>query len=148
MAEQVVEIDRAMDVWVEENHRLLEVLAALERLGLTPRESEDWRESIADRLDELGTRLGEHFREEEESGLFTSFPERYPRFALRLERLRNEHGEVLSQLHAIEVACDEEIPTAALAARVLALVSTLRRHEAEETEVVHRAACEDIGSVD
>jgi hypothetical protein len=100
---------------------------------------------IASRLEALEHQLAAHFDAEERSGLFGPFLEAFPRFSRPLERLRREHPAILAQTRALREACARGEDAAR---RVRALVASIRRHEAEETEILHRAYCEDIGPHD
>jgi len=91
--------------------------------------------------------LTKHYSAEEASELYTEFPSRFPRFSRALSSLKGEHSEILSALDTTELNIREAQKTL-LASRdeLLSTLERLRHHEQAETEIVHKAYTEDMGS--
>lgn len=134
-----------------EDHRTLRsLLRSVEEVEAAAGPSPDARRGVSKRLEEMAHRLREHFAWEEESDLYTAFPEYFPRFGAALERLRLEHEKIVRQVLELRAAyrSEAEIGGCDLATRLHALAATIRRHESEENEILQRAYCEDLGPVD
>jgi len=112
-----------------------------------------WLGELREKLPALADVLRGHFIDEEREYLYTELPAQKPRFADRLAKLKSEHGSILE-------AVDEAISKAGrveggevhelreLNACVQLVVATIRRHEAEENEIVLRAYWHDVGAGD
>lgn len=104
-----------------------------------------WRDALHDRLETLKAELREHFGRETKGYLFERIPAIYPTQARRIERLAEEHSEILRRLEEgvrdIEkgLGSDDRIR-----AKMLALMTTIRRHEAEEDEILVSAYWDDF----
>lgn len=112
-----------------------------------------WLDGLCPRLEALREQLTGHFGRESKSYLFEELPAVYPRHRRQIERLEAEHAEILRRLNAaIEQAGAADEPDAAsterLRSKVLALMTTLRRHEAEEDEILVSAYWDDHGGGD
>jgi hypothetical protein len=133
------------DSWLDDHHKLRGLLRTFE--GLRARQLV----GSTRRLGDLLRRLERHFDWEEEAGLFSSFAERHPRFAAALARLQAEHAQILAEVRGLYEACRYQQEHGAredLYPRLRSVLATIHRHEAEETEIVHRAYCEDIAASD
>ena len=109
-----------------------------------------WAEVLHERMHRLRHALEAHFRSEEQGPLFRKVSKAYPRFADQLNRLRAEHAVLL---YSFDAACVEargvgaqgtRLALGALAMRVRAVLASLRRHEAEENEVILRVQMDDL----
>ncbi len=137
---------------LDEHRECMRVVAELEGcLDRPPDSPQAWLGTVRDCLLRLRHSLTEHFGEEGESWLYREVPLRRPRFAPALERLEGEHPDILKALDEVL----EKTRIGAKAERhhlrelngfVQLFTAKLRRHEAEENEILVAAALEDTGS--
>jgi ElaB/YqjD/DUF883 family membrane-anchored ribosome-binding protein len=138
-----------------DNHRdcmriVAEVEACLDR---PPDREGQWLAELRDKLPALAETLRGHFADEEHEYLYTELPAQKPRFADRLAALKSEHRSMLEEVdeaisRAGKVEGGELHELRELNACVQLLVATIRRHEAEENEIVLRAYWHDVGAGD
>ena len=112
-----------------------------------------WADCLRGSLNDLAAGLREHFTDEEESCLFQDVPLAFPQFATCIAELRSEHASFLSSLESAlgEARHLVRCPRAEsreLRERVRVLIATLRRHEAQENEILWRAYWDDAGGGD
>jgi len=112
-----------------------------------------WVADLATELPRLESTLRRHFAEEQEGPLYSRLPFQHPRLAARLGRLEAEHAVVLRSIRdAVERAGTlGEAPLyelRAFASQVQLLVATIRRHEAEENEIILEADWDEVGTGD
>ena len=137
----------------EEHRRLTRAIRAVEET-LDQHPNAAWLRDLLPRIERLSDTAEAHFHSEGSSELYRELPEESPRFAKRLEELENEHDAILDLARAAvdlarSLSADAEIyELRELDARVQWLLAFLRRHEAEETEIVMRAYWEEVGSGD
>lgn len=138
---------------LDEHHRCMRLAGEVEAL-LRGDDGSAWAESLHERLGILREALAKHFHGEETGYLFVGLPEAHPRFGNRLDRLREEHAPMLEALddareRARALGQDGGTMDAkTLRKRVLAVISMLRRHEAEENEIIYCAHWDDLGEGD
>lgn len=138
---------------LDEHQQCMRLVAEVEAFVRADR-TDGWATSLHERLGILREALAKHFRGEETGYLFVGLPEEHPRFANRLDRLRAEHGPMLETLdevrEQVQAFGDDggQMDARTLGKRVLAVVSSLRRHEAEENEILYCAHWEDLGEGD
>jgi hypothetical protein len=144
----------AYDLEVADHRQLLAMLQELELWLERPLDDLGaWKQRLSDWLDEITAFLRAHFAREEGSELYGEIPIHYPRFARTIERLLSEHEGILGEIQELGTAVfrlhdphhtrfDEVL------CRVRLMIASLRRHESEETEIMQRAYCEDIGACD
>jgi iron-sulfur cluster repair protein YtfE (RIC family) len=102
-------------------------------------------------LEQLTERVGAHFRDEEEAGLFRDVERRLPQRANEIAKLREEHHDLaarlewLNQLAAGDYTheCWDELERA-----FREFGTVLGQHEACENALLQRAYNEDIGERD
>jgi len=139
---------------LDDHRECMQVVSELEAcLDQPPDDSNRWVARLLEHLPGLSRTMREHFKEEEGGLLYAELPYKRPRFAVRLEALREEHPRLLVEidkvidvtgsLHEAEVYELRE-----LNARIQLLVARLRRHEAAENELIFEAYWEDIGAGD
>ena len=135
---------------LEEHRECMEVVSDLETfLGRQPDREGVWVGELVDKLEHLGATLRGHF-EEEHDGLYVQLPIKFPRLSTRLTKLRAEHATILESLDGtLEKARRSQKPELyelrELNAHVQLLVATIRRHEAEENEIVIEAHWDEVG---
>ena len=137
---------------LDEHHQCMKLASQVESL-LRADHDGAWAESLHERLGILREALAKHFHGEETGYLFVGLPEAYPRFGNRLDRLKAEHGPMLEALdevrgQAATLGGGGNTDAKALRRRVLAVLSMLRRHEAEENEILYCAHWDDLGEGD
>jgi hemerythrin-like domain-containing protein len=112
-----------------------------------------WLARVREVLPRLADALRAHFASEEAGPLFRALPQEFPHLTDRLRRLRDEHTPLLEQVAAMEErAAGLEEPEAydlrELSGRLQLMVAVLRRHEAEEDEVILSAYWQEAGAGD
>jgi hypothetical protein len=140
-----------VDETLEEHRGCMEVVGRVERcLDQQPDREGRWIERLAETLPLLASTLRAHFRVEQEGPLFRKLPFQYPRFAHRLEQLEAEHVRILETTDGV-VARVRGLGEAQmyemreLNAQIQMLIATIRRHEAEENEIVIQAHWDEVG---
>ncbi len=138
---------------LDEHRECMALVAEVERcLDRTP-DRESWLAELRDKLPKLAEKLDLHFRDEETQYLYREVPLSFPRFSDRLESLKSEHRDIMAAARsAIDKAkglgSAEMHELRELNARIQLLVATIRRHEAEENEILLRAYWHDVGAGD
>lgn len=139
---------------LDEHRDLVQVVAEVEAcLDRPPDREGRWADDLVDKLPTLVDVLRCHFSAEQQGALYTELPERFPRFAERLAELAAEHAKILATADDV-VERSKKVGRAhiyeqrELNARVELLVSTIRRHEAEETEIILSAHWDEMGTGD
>jgi hemerythrin-like domain-containing protein len=142
------------DVTLEEHRQCMQVVAEVESiLDRQPDREGRWLGEIRDKLPELRNTLAAHFRGEEDGPLFRQLPIQAPQLSGRLSRLEEEHQGILESVESLtrraEKLQDPEVyELRELNAQVQLLIATIRRHEAEENELVMQANWDEIGTGD
>lgn len=109
-----------------------------------------WATHLHQRLVPLCNTLKAHFASEEGSSLYKKLPERSVGFAEAVERLFDEHYDMIREIESLIQAAhaitgstfdgDRRI----LTRRARGVIFALRRHEAEENEILHQVYWEDL----
>jgi hypothetical protein len=123
-----------------------EVEACLDR---QPDREGQWIAELVAKLEHLAQTMREHFKEEND-GLYVQLPIKFPRLANRLAKLKGEHGQMLQTIEKTTAMAQrlnepEMHELRELNAHVQLLVATIRRHEAEENELVIEAHWDEVG---
>ena len=124
-----------------------DVEACLDR---RPDQPAAWLAQLREALESLGFGLRQHFRAEEAGRLFADLAESHPRLSGPLNKLVDEHRLMLAAIEAAigradALADPEPFELRELNARVQMLIAQIRRHEAEENELVLRAYWRESG---
>lgn len=138
---------------LDEHRECMGLVAEIEHcLDRTP-DGGGWLDELREKLPRLAEQLERHFQGEEGQYLYREVPLSFPRFAARLDKLKSEHGEILeaarstiARTRGLRGAERHELRE--LNARIQLLVATIRRHEAEENEILLRAYWHDVGAGD
>ena len=140
------------DAVLHEHRELVEKVGQVEQWVSGNPLSDGWGPGLRTELLELTEMLRGHFGGEAEGQLFAEFMVEFPRFASRLSRLTAEHAEIIKAFRSVADQADAPRASAellqGLAARTKAAIATLRRHEAEENEIIMSAYLEDLGGAD
>lgn len=152
MSEERVEQGPAfVDETLEEHRGCMKLVADVEDcLDRKPDDPVLWLENLRGRLKHLADSLRRHFKSEETGPLFTDVATSHPRLTPQLDRLLEEHTTMLSEIGAALTQAEglerpEVFELRELNARIQLLVARIRRHEAEENELVLRAYWNETG---
>ncbi|MBX3127958.1 MAG: hemerythrin domain-containing protein [Polyangiaceae bacterium] len=112
----------------------------------------EWAPELTRRVSALVEQLRMHFSGEPESNLFNEIREKTPHLSGRLSALALEHSEILKAFRDVvegakSLSAGPQSP-ARLALMTRRAISILRRHEAEENELIMRAFWDDMGGLD
>jgi hypothetical protein len=135
----------------EEHRGCMEVVAEVERcLDCQPDREGRWVSRLLESLPRLATTLRNHFEVEQQGPLYRQLPISFPRFAQRLEQLEAEHVRILEVVdgalaRARNLQSAEMYEIRELNAQVQLIVATIRRHEAEEDEILIQAHWDEVG---
>ena len=139
---------------LDEHRDLVQIVAEVEAcLDRPPDREGHWIDALVEKLPTLVDSLRCHFVAEQQGALYCEVPLKFPRFAERLEQLAQEHGKILEAADDV-IARSKTVGRAhiyeqrELNARVQMLISTIRRHEAEETEIILSAHWDEMGTGD
>lgn len=147
---------QAPPVAIEETHQdVMAGVVALEEVLSRPLEpAAEWLEALDRQLGALREILDSHFTDERQGELYGEMPARFPQFAGRLDSLEAEHAELLSRTDELRRRAAQLGPHSEvfrlreLNGRLQLLAAILRRHEAEENELLMRAYWDDVGTGD
>ncbi|MCK6544529.1 hemerythrin domain-containing protein [Myxococcota bacterium] len=135
-------------IWVLDEHLdFAHDLCAVEALILSRGhvDSPSIRSDLAAWLTSVIPRLEAHAGHEERSGLYVDIPRLHPVFAPTIVRLRAEH-RVISEGFRELLAHVHEEPLQGLLTRLAALIRIVRRHEADEDDILLEAYFADAAS--
>lgn len=144
---------------VVEHKELRTMTAALRTFLEAPRPeigapgAHTWANDLAEQLLRLHDKMFRHFRHEESSGLLEEIVKEKPQTAAAVEVLRRDHDRMLSDLRALlgtaMVYSEAKSPEDPRLRRwTQSILSHLEQHEHDETELMQKAFCLDIGHGD
>lgn len=134
------------DALVEAIQRLETALASA-----APGRERDWNERVVENLRAVANLLEEHVRSADAAdGLLADIETTRPALLHRVERLRQEHRNLLQQTRAlhrqIEHLGEGELPDFRdVRHRTTWLLNYLRHHQAIEADLIFEAFCRDVG---
>lgn len=120
----------------------------LEQAAATPAAAPGWRREMSDRLHEVRTALIAHVDEVEgEGGLLERLGHDAPHLEEQLERIRQEHGELLEDVDQVLDVVDPAhgAEPAEVRIAVLDLMTMIARHRQHGADVVYDAWEVDVG---
>jgi hemerythrin-like domain-containing protein len=132
----------------------MRVVAEVETiLGQAPDRDGEWMGRLMAKLPTLSASMRAHFSAEEQGALFTELPLKKPRLEQRIRNLGTEHGKMVADLDRItEMARALRQPEIhelrELNAHIQLFIATIRRHEAEENEIIMSAYWDELGAAD
>ena len=145
----------SFDENLDEHRHCMQIVSDVEScLDRPPDREGAWIGCLLEKLPVLTDTLRDHFKGEMKGDLYRELPKRFPRFADRLKRLAAEHGEILQMARAAHESgkalqgASEIHELRQFNARVQLLIASIRRHEAEENEIMMRAYWNELGEGD
>ena len=150
------EISTGIDAIVGEHRELRKMIAALRTFLAAPRPeigapgAHHWATDLAEHLLRLHDNVFRHFRHEESSGVLEEIGRENPQSAAAVEVLLRDHDRMLADLRALLLATmvysEAKSPEDSRLRRwTLSILSHLEQHEHEETELMQKAFCLDLG---
>jgi len=136
---------------LDEHRGCMQLISKVEEcLDRKPEDPERWVSELHDAVRELAGGLQKHFQSEENGPMFTELPTSHPTLADGLQKLKQEHSIILDEIataiaRAEALKGPEVFQLRELNARVQMLIARIRRHEAEENELVIRAYWDESG---
>jgi len=130
-------------------HRLEAALAAA-----APGREQAWNARVLSELSGVQEALARHVASAEApQGIFAEIDLSRPTLSRRVERLRQEHAELICQADALRKRIepggpDERPDFADIRQRAAWLLRALRHHQALETDLIFESFCTDIGAGD
>jgi hypothetical protein len=140
-----------VDETLEQHRGCMRVVAEVEQcVDQQPDREGAWLGRLAECLPRLASTLRAHFQVEQQGPLYRTLPVSFPRFAHRLEQLEAEHIRILEAVDSIVArardSSDHRVhELRELNAQVQLVIATIRRHEAEENEIVIQAHWDEVG---
>lgn len=112
-----------------------------------------WGNELGRRAAEVTERLKMHFAGDAEGTFFADVAQQSPHLIGKLTSLTAEHAEILKEFRQVAESATALDPADSMAATRVAMqarraVATLRRHEAEENELIFSAFWDDLGVKD
>ena len=112
-----------------------------------PGREDEWRAGVRDALDALHEVWTRHIIDTEAPGAFLDeLVDETPRLANAAQRLRDEHGEILSEMLAAEETIRQRpVDVVDLRSRLTAMLCMLAAHRQRGADLVYEAFDVDIG---
>ena len=150
------EVGTGIDEIVDEHRELRKMTAALRAFLEAPRPqvgapgAHTWAAEFAEHLLKLHDKVFRHFRHEERSGVLEEIGRENPQAAAAVEVLGRDHDRMLADLRtllgAAMVYSEAKAPEDSRLRRwALSTLSHLEQHEHEETELMQKTFCLDLG---
>ncbi len=128
---------------------LRDSVVELEQAAAGPASAPEWRAHLADRLHRVRTALISHMEEvETEGGLLDQIAASAAGLGESLERIRQEHGELLEDVDQVLDVADAGTGADPddVRAAVLDLMTMIARHRQHGADVVYAAFGVDVGA--
>ena len=144
----------AADEALNEHRECMQVVSSVENcLDRHPDREGQWIGQLSEELPRLAETLRSHFIAEQEGPLYQTLPVTHPRFASRLQKLEGEHAKIIAAVEdAVQKAVSLNDPQMyeirEFNAELQLMVATIRRHEAEENEIILSAHWDEVGTGD
>ena len=148
-----------MERILEEHRQLRQMVSELRDFLDQPRPAvgqpgaHSWAAELSQWLVKLHDGLFRHFRYEEQSGMVEDITMLHPRRTAEIEGLITEHREMLSEIkqlmtEALDYSEGQLLDDPSLRTRLIALLDQFAEHERTETDLVQRAALQEVGTGD
>jgi hemerythrin-like domain-containing protein len=113
----------------------------------------DWGRRLCTELAAFRQHLQRHFALEEEGGFLLDVVTHLPQATERVENLRREHREILQVIDELIhdsnlLAYGTGLPLVKFRHQILQVLSTIRRHEADENALVQRVFYQEVSVAD
>jgi len=139
-----------------EHHALLDAIHQLEAAlaAAAPGREQDWSQRVSTTLQTVADLLDQHIlAAEAPDGLFAEIDILRPTLLQRVERLRQDHADLLQQAKALQQHVTyygiEETPNFQdIRRRATGLLNALRHHQASETDLIFESFWTDIGTAE
>lgn len=137
----------------QQRDRLLKAIHRFEATlaSAAPGRESAWKATMYEALCQLKLAMEEHTTiAEAPDGLLADAEEAAPRLAARIDRLKGEHADLQRQLaalcdHVQQHAREELVDYADIRQRAGWLLTSLRHHQARETDLIYESFATDIG---
>lgn len=134
---------------LEEHRELVKHVSDLDEWATAP-PGGDWGKELGRRAATVTEQLRQHFAGDAEGTFFADVARHAPHLTGKLSKLVAEHAEILTRFREVaELGAAHDGSDAAeskrLATQARRAVAILRRHEAEENELVFHAFWDDLG---
>ena len=150
------QVGTGLEKIVVEHRELRKQTATLKRFLDAPRPeigapgAHTWANELAEQLLRLHDMVFRHFRYEESSGVLEDIVRETPHAAAAVDVLRRDHDRMLADLRALlgaaMVYSEAKSPDDPRLRRwTLSILSHLEQHEGEETHLMQKAFCVDLG---
>jgi hypothetical protein len=142
------------DEALDEHRECMQVVSSVEScLDRHPDRDGQWIRQLCDELPRLVETLRCHFHAEEDGPLYSTLPVTHPRFASRLRKLEGEHAKIIESVEdaiqkAVTLSDPQMYEIREFNAELQLMVATIRRHEAEENEIILSAHWDEVGTGD
>jgi len=142
------------DEALDEHRECMQVVSSVENcLDRHPDREGQWIAQLCDELPRLADTLRCHFSAEQEGPLYRTLPVTHPRFASRLQKLEGEHAKIIEAVEeavqrAVSLRDPQMYEIREFNAELQLMVATIRRHEAEENEIILSAHWDEVGTGD
>lgn len=143
-----VTADDSVLLEIHEEHERLEILIAeLQWALLKP--SDTHLSLLKELMEELAALLKDHFEHEEAGGYFDELVELHPDVFTRVERLRQEHRQMLTAVHNMnrQLRHADSTPTwfAMIGNEFTDFVRRCEKHQHEENDILQEGYLRDVG---
>ena len=153
------EVSTSFEKIVDEHRELRKMIAALRTFLEGPRPeigapgAHTWANDLAEHLVRLHDKIYRHFRYEESCGVLEEIQRERPQAGATVEVLRRDHDRMLADLRAllgaVMIYSEAKTPEYLRLRRwTLSLLSHLEQHEQEETALLQKTFCLDLGHGD
>lgn len=145
---------KLVDATLDDHRETMRAVSTIEaQLDRGPGANGDWVLGLLEELPRLCETLRCHFSEEQEGPLYRSLPVTHPRLATRLAKLEAEHSTVLAAIEEAirrgrELSDPQLYEMREYNAQLQLLIARIRRHEAEENEIILEAHWDEVGTGD
>lgn len=118
----------------------------MERAAAAPSAKQGWRDNLIHELEDLRIALDQHVDEVEgETGLLAELTQVAPRLARKIERVRDEHPGLVTQVAAAILSVKESESPEHTRSTVLDALVALALHRQKGADLVYEGYSVDIG---
>jgi hypothetical protein len=146
--------ESAADQVLDDHRHCMQVVSSVEDcLDRHPDLEGQWIAQLCEELPRLAETLRCHFSAEQEGPLYKTLPVTHPRFAAQLSKLEGEHSTIIEAVEdavtkAVRLKDPQMHEIREFNAELQLMVARIRRHEAEENEIILAAHWDEVGAGD